>query len=102
MDKLIRKLNHLRDLLKSCQSMLDLFGEKEWSDKIGQTTKADGIDPSKVLSWYGGMGSFNDLLISGYNGHEVKQEDEDVVNAELSDLRNKIYLEAKEIFDQTL
>ena len=80
--------------------MLDSFGEKEWSNKINQATKTDDIDPAKILSWYGGMGSFNDLLISNHNGHAIKQRDEDVVNEELSDLRNKIYLEAKDVVDQ--
>lgn len=47
----------------------------------------------EILSWYGGMGSFNDLVISEYNDHLVESRDEDKLNDELSHLRNQIYKE---------
>jgi len=47
----------------------------------------------EILSWYGGMGSFKDLVISEYNDHLVESRDEDKLNDELSHLRNQIYKE---------
>ena len=56
----------------------------------------NGINPyllDEILSWYGGMGSFNDLMISGYNNHLVNEKDEETINNELDRIRNQIYQE---------
>ncbi|MFL6156093.1 MAG: DUF6966 domain-containing protein, partial [Marmoricola sp.] len=47
-----------------------------------------------VLGAFGGMGSFNDLLILGYNGHTVEPREETAINHRLSDLRTSIWEDA--------
>jgi hypothetical protein len=53
---------------------------------------AHGLD--RLLSAYGGMGSFNDLVITPLNGHNVSAGDVDRVNRELSRLRSEMYDDA--------
>ncbi|WP_033289971.1 DUF6966 domain-containing protein [Amycolatopsis jejuensis] len=45
---------------------------------------------TRVLGAYGGMGSFNDLLIHPLNGHRVTLSDVDDVNRQLDGLRTRI------------
>ena len=92
-------MNTLIQLLIACEALLRSVGETFWADKIQSALKKDGgtIDIyllEEILSWYGGMGSFNDLLISSYNDHLVDEKDEERLNDELNRLRSQIYQEA--------
>ena len=89
----------LIQLLMTCEALLRSVGESFWADKIHAVLKRGGgsVDLyllEEILSWYGGMGSFNDLLISEYNDHLVESKDEEKINDELMQLRGKIYKEA--------
>jgi hypothetical protein len=44
-----------------------------------------------LLSAFGGMGSFDDLLIHPLNGHSISEEELSVVNEQLSDYRATIW-----------
>ena len=71
-------------------------GEIFWADKIKAVlNKSNGpLETHKlkeILSWYGGMGSFNDIMILECNGHSIDLMDEDKVNCELKKIRSKIY-----------
>ena len=79
----------LQKLLQDTLILLDNVAETFWSSKIRRALRS--IDLAEVLSWYGGMGSFNDLVIAGVNGHQVGQQQEPAINARLEDLRNRIY-----------
>lgn len=73
-----------------------------WAEKIDRLLEACGHEPSsweaqKILSWYGGMGSFNDLMISTVNGHNVREEDEEELNERLAMLREFVYAEASQL-----
>jgi hypothetical protein len=76
----------LGDLLVLLESVRDPF----WSDKV-RATLAATVDPREVLSWFGGMGSLNDLVISPLNGHLVTPDQEGPANQRLDDLRWSIY-----------
>lgn len=89
----------LIQLLIACEALLRSVGETFWADKIQAALKKGGssIDIyllEEILSWYGGMGSFNDLMISRYNEHLVEGKDEEKLNDELNRLRSQIYKEA--------
>jgi len=55
--------------------LLSLVEEKNWSSKIKVILKKINenkpIPPKEILSWYGGIGSFNDVMISAFNGHKI-------------------------------
>jgi hypothetical protein len=89
----------LVQLLITCEILLRKVGEIFWADKINHILKKGNANLNlylieEIISWYGGMGSFNDLIVSVYNDHSVAAEDEDKINEELSALRSKIYQEA--------
>lgn len=91
-------MEYLIQLLVTCEGLLRKVGELCWADKITHLLQKGGgtIDiylSEEIISWYGGMGSFNDLIISEYNDHLVGGEDEDKLNDELNRLRSAIYQE---------
>jgi hypothetical protein len=82
----------LRELTKALEDtlvLLDSAGEPFWASKIRGALGS--IDRDEILSWYGGMGSFNDLLIATINGHRLKRDQESVTNARLAELRTQVY-----------
>lgn len=89
--------NDLIALLKNCQDLLDRVDEQFWSGKIAAVL--DVADKSsltsnqakEVASWFGGIGSFNDLMISAVNDHSVDPADEPRLNDKLERLRESIY-----------
>lgn len=86
-------------LLITCEALLRSVEEAFWADKIQAVLKRGGgsLDLyllDEILSWYGGMGSFNDLMISEYNDHLLKGKDEEKLNSDLNRLKNEIYQEA--------
>lgn len=89
----------LLQLLITCKAMLRSVGETFWAGKIDtvlmKVESSGGIYLlDEILSWYGGMGSFNDLIISQFNGHLVHGKDERMLDDELNRLRSQIYREA--------
>ncbi len=86
----------LRRALEEALALLDRVAETFWSAKIRATIRGP-IDPADVLSWYGGMGSFNDLILARVNGHRIRREDEPRLNERLDDLRNRIHELAKQL-----
>lgn len=88
--------------LRDCARLLTRAQEGFWSEKIDRmaVTDAEQVNSeivSDILSWFGGMGSFNDLLISQANGHQILPDDEDRANGDLETLRNQIYEAATEL-----
>ena len=78
--------------------LLQRYGERHWADWVIRDREriregdASGID--HLLSAYGGMGSLNDVLIHPVNGHHVAAQDVDTVNAQLTELRGRVYAAA--------
>lgn len=90
----------LNNHLEECHKLLEDNGEGFWKFKIEKVIlmleKSYNYEhlPDEVLSWFGGMGSFNDLILCNENGHKV--DDIDASNKKLSELREKISKTAKE------
>lgn len=85
----------LRVLMKHCYDLPDQSGEHFWSRKIaGVINSSDETLPSNQLkefvTWFGGLGSFNDLMTSSVNDHSVDPADEPRINDELERLREAI------------
>lgn len=92
-------MDALIQLLITCEALLRNVGEDFWADKLLRIVQRSGssLDMNlieEIISFYGGMGSFNDLIISHHNDHVVKGKDEDRLNNELAKLRSEIYQEA--------
>ncbi len=81
-----------RELAKALEdtlALLDSVGEPFWASKVRGALGS--IDPDQILSWSGGMGSFNDLVIAPINGHRLKRDQESVTNTRLGELRSQVY-----------
>lgn len=89
------KMNDIREDLLSylvrCETLLISAGETFWSGKISvaiEECKSD-IDTyylkRRIVSWYGGMGSFTEKSIGFHSDNQL--------NSELQELKNKIYTE---------
>ena len=88
--------------LQDCRTLLQDVGETFWSEKIGSLLptsegQLSGQDARNISSWFGGMGSFNDLMISVANNHNVNPADEDRLNDELDKVRESIYVEVNKL-----
>jgi hypothetical protein len=73
-------MSELEQTLTETATLLESAGDTFWSEKIRRQL-ARGVDPAGVLTWFGGMGSFNDFLF-----------DDPAVNRRLDDLRERIYV----------
>ena len=51
----------------------------------------DAFGLERILQAYGGMGSFNDLVIHPQNGHTISPDEIGEVNERLETLRTRIY-----------
>ena len=84
----------LIETMDSLIMLLNNHGVYDWSKVIQRHRKliergGSGKEFLKVFS--GGMGSFNDLIISRGNRHRINQEDEETVNRKLQKLSDKAY-----------
>jgi hypothetical protein len=82
--------------------LLEHSGEARWlkwaRDHL-KTTLVSGLSPT-VLDAYGGMGSFNDLILDPANGHALEQQEVPWANRLLAVLGERIYQLAVEITDE--
>ncbi|GAA1867169.1 DUF6966 domain-containing protein [Asanoa iriomotensis] len=84
--------------LDEAAALLREHGERHWlawllrcrAELVAHETAAF----DRILAAFGGMGSFNDLLILAVNGHAVRPDQENVVNERLGDLRHLIWTDA--------
>jgi hypothetical protein len=87
--------------IERCAERLFSVGESPRSVKLSVFAEP-AQDPlgaheaEEVLSWFGGMGSFSDVLISEMSGHDAQQECEDRLSAQLNRLRSEIDADAME------
>jgi len=85
-------LRDINDVLDDLLALLSQCGETFWRSKLSSTKKKDvNAQKRDVMAWFGGMGSFGDLIISKYNGHSVDESDESKLNDVLDSLRNELY-----------
>ncbi len=92
--ELVKKLREASALLKSA-------GEHHWASWLDNSlTRIERSDISGVdhlLGAYGGMGSFNDLILMAVNGHSVNDDNYRDVNDRLNTLRSKLYELARDV-----
>jgi hypothetical protein len=97
-EKLIRLLEDATELLRS-------HGVNGWADWLSRDVeylkKRDFYGIKHLLSAFGGMGSFNDVIICPENEHNILESDVERVNQRLDELQNEIYLLAKQIKKET-
>lgn len=92
------RLERLSSLLDQTSTLLHQYGESHWTAWLAtckrelSTDDVSGLD--RLLGGFGGMGSFNDLLVMRMNGHRIQQVQEEVVNGRLMALRREIWVEA--------
>jgi hypothetical protein len=96
-----QKTQQLISILEQIEHLLVTHGEQHWSAWITRDItvikKGDAHGIVHFLSAYGGMGSFNDLLLCAANGHRIDEMEVSGVNDTLSALRSEAYILAKEI-----
>ena len=94
--ELVRVLDELVSLLQADGEMHWSLWMREASHRISANDLA-GVH--KVLGAYGGMGSFNDLIVgqSSVDGRVVLSDDIDALNSSLSGLRSSAYELALEL-----
>jgi hypothetical protein len=91
------KLDELLGTLNEIIQLLESDGEKHWSRWMRQSykrlLKSDYSGIEHLLSVYGGMGSFNDLVIcQSYENGEFRWKDGHVEkNNQLDELRGKAW-----------
>ena len=89
--RLVGNLVAARDLLQSA-------GAGWWSDWLttvhAEVSAHDAHGLRRLLGGYGGMGSFNDLVIHPLNGHAVSEADVGRVNTSLDALRSALHADA--------
>jgi hypothetical protein len=88
------QLAELKSSLDRTIALLREHGERHWLSWAERCRhELDAYDTAAfdhILGAYGGMGSFNDLLILGWNGHLVEPGREAAVNDRLGRLRMAI------------
>ncbi len=80
----------LRDGLRETQLLLEGVGEEWWASKM-RGELCGTANPSTILSWFGGMGSLNDLMLCRANGHLFDAEDEVELNGRLRALTSRMF-----------
>jgi hypothetical protein len=81
--------------LEEAIALLRQVREGHWaawlSDDLARIRCGDIDGLSHLRSAFGGMGSFNDLLIHTINGHRIGPEDYEAINERLNELRSSIF-----------
>ena len=92
------ELGRLNSSLNETVLLLREHGESHWlawAERCQRELDAhDTAAFDHILSAFGGMGSFNDLLILGYNKHRIEPGQETAVNDRLANLRTAIWTSA--------
>lgn len=93
---ILAKLEEIRNILERHKERFwsDFLAERiqqlHWAYSSGHRGAMQGA--LEELEWlYGGMGSFNDLVICKERGHAITIEDAPGINEELNKLRSQLY-----------
>jgi hypothetical protein len=88
----------MADLVQTLEQMaavLSRCGETFWSKKIANDLallrRGDVYGAERFLTYFGGMGSINDVWLCEINGHSVPKERESEANAEFHALRERAW-----------
>jgi len=101
-----RNVQRLSGALLRVVALLKTHGEKRWAFKIEgylESLRAGDLSAiDSILGTYGGMGSFNDLVLCAENGHQIEATKTISVNNQLSRLRTETWELATTIRQLTL
>jgi hypothetical protein len=85
----------LAEFTEAAANLLVGCGENAWAERLrkdAQRIKSlDFYGVEHLRTMFGGMGSFNDLVLHPRNGHSIKAVDVSAANEKLDELRSKIY-----------
>jgi hypothetical protein len=88
-------MTELIGLLKESSAFLEVYGEKKISAWLRDcAAMLEGNDLSGIdnlLRGFGGMGSFNDLVLDPRNNHKLDESEVVFANTKLEQYRRKIY-----------
>lgn len=91
-------LERLRSTLAEAAALLRSHGEEHWTAWLQRCLLSLGAYDAQaidsILSAFGGMGSFNDLVVCASNGHTISKAEESLVNTRLDDLGSRIHADA--------
>lgn len=94
-------VDELMAVLVEAASLLENANESFWSqwlrEKLMMIRQRDLRGVEGLLIGFGGMGSFNDLIIHPINGHNIQENEISKINDRLVGLRSKLYDLAREI-----
>ena len=83
------------------QRELHRVGERTWADWLqraaAQVAGGDSNGVDRIVTAFGGMGSFNDLVIHPVNGHEVAESDVGEFNLRVARLREHLHGLARDL-----
>lgn len=89
------KTRILCDRLREAADLLRRVGEHHWCDWLEESLRRiendDFSGVEHLHGAFGGMGSFNDLIIMSANGHAILNNEYRAVNARLDGLRHELY-----------
>jgi hypothetical protein len=81
--------------LESLAALLRRYGEAAWASKIEDDAllvrRGDSGGAARFLSYFGAMGSLNDLWLCEANGHPMSAADENAANASLDEAKGKAF-----------
>jgi hypothetical protein len=97
----VGKREELLNKLAEAETLLTHYGEDHWASWLRRDASlirtGDGFGLEHLLSAFGGMGSFNDLILHSMNGHRIREEEMRPVNDRLNQLRSEIFELADEL-----
>jgi hypothetical protein len=98
------KQKQLAEKLRDTCSLLCAAGERHWiswmSQSLAQIENGNSAGIVKLLSAYGGMGSFNDLVLSSSDGRFLEDAECQQLNQSLDTLRSELFALATELVRQ--
>ena len=87
--------------LRETSTLLRRAGESHWAkwmdESLRRIENSDLAGVDHLLNAYGGMGSFNDLILMAANGHTVSDVDQHALNDRLATLRSELWELAREL-----
>ncbi len=94
-------MTELIRLLEESAAFLEVYGEKWYCDWLRNcATMIMGNDPSgieQLIRGFGGMGSFNDLVLHPGNNHKLNESEINFVNIKLDEYRREIYQQVSDL-----
>lgn len=88
-------VDELMTVLAETASLLENTKEVFWlkwiRENLNMIQQQNFRGTERLLSGFGGMGSFNNLVIYTINGHEIQEKDIPKINERLASLRLKLY-----------